>query len=91
MFVTVAPRFNVKITEERSEKIRRSEQETRNMKFRSVHCPYCESYLFDVFEDIQGHMAVKCNKCKGVVPLNPAYFKRYSELGRKRRKNRNLI
>lgn len=91
MFITVPPRINVRMTAERSEKIRRSEQETRNMEFRPVHCPYCEGYLFDVFEDIQGHIAVKCNKCKGVVPINPAYFKRYAVAGRYRRKRRYLL
>lgn len=91
VFVTVAPRIKTKMTPEREEKIRLSQTETANLNFRPVHCPYCEAYLFDVFEDIQGHVAVKCNKCEGVVPLNPAYFRQYAAAGRYRRKRRHLI
>lgn len=91
MFVTIPPRIMTKRTPERDEKIFRSQKETEDLNFRAVHCPYCEAYLFDVFEDIQGHLAVKCNKCKGVVPINPAYFRRYSKLGNLKKEQENLL
>lgn len=91
MFVTIPPRIQTKRTAERDEKILLSQKETEQLSFRAIHCPYCEAYLFDVFEDIQGHMAVKCNKCKGVVPINPAYFKRYAARGRYKRRQQNLL
>lgn len=67
MFVTIPPRINVTVPNERIEKINRSMEEVKNLQFRAVHCPYCGIYLFDVFEDIQGHIAVKCNKCKSMA------------------------
>lgn len=91
MFVTIPPKYNIPISQEQEEKIRRSEKETAGLQFRPIYCPYCKIYLFDVFEDIRGHIAVKCNKCKSIVPINPAYFKKYSALGRYRRKRRNLL
>lgn len=84
MFVTIPPKYNIPISQEQEEKIRRSEKETAGLQFRPIYCPYCKIYLFDVFEDIRGHIAVKCNKCKSIVPINPAYFKKYSALGRYR-------
>ncbi len=91
MFVTIPPRINVTVPDERIERINRSQDEVKDMEFRFIHCPYCGIYLFDVFEDVQGHIAVKCNKCKGIVPINPAYFKRYAAMGRYKKRQRNLL
>jgi len=91
MFVTIPPRINVTVPNERIEKINRSQEEVKNLQFRAVHCPYCGIYLFDVFEDIQGHIAVKCNKCKSTVPINPAYFRRYSKLGELKKQQEKLL
>ena len=74
MFVATPPRFKKEMTPEKQEGVRKSMTEVENMDFREIHCPFCKSYLFDAFADFIGHIAVKCQLCKGIVPINPAYF-----------------
>lgn len=75
MFETVKPKINIKPTAEKEHKIMLSALETRYMKFRPIYCPICNFKMIDVFEDIAGHFAVKCQRCKAVVPINAAYFR----------------
>ena len=77
MYVTMPPKFERDMTPDRREGLRKSLCEVADMDFRTIHCPFCKTYLFDVFADFIGHIAVKCQACKGVVPINPAYFRRY--------------
>ena len=86
MFVTVKPRFQDKpLSKEVSEKIDKSYNETVDMKFRPIFCPYCGWHVVDVFDDIVGHIAIKCNKCKATIPINAAYFHRSEYLARLKR------
>lgn len=86
MFVTVKPRFQDKpLSKEVSDKIEKSYNETVDMKFRPIFCPYCDWHVVDVFDDIVGHIAIKCNKCKATIPINAAYFHRSEYLARIRR------
>lgn len=56
MFVTVKPRFQDKpLSKEVSDKIEKSYNETVDMKFRPIFCPYCDWHVVDVFDDIVGH------------------------------------
>jgi len=92
MYVTLKPKFQKELSQETSDKINRSQEETRSMKFRPVLCPYCDNHIVDVFEDITGHLAVKCQKCKSAIPINPAYFRtsKYLEKIRKLQFNNTL-
>lgn len=86
MFVTVKPRFQDKpLSKEVSEKIDKSYNETVDMKFRPIYCTFCGWHVVDVFDDIVGHIAIKCNKCKATIPINAAYFHRSKYLARLRR------
>ena len=53
--------------------------------FRPVYFPFCRAHIVDVFEDIVGHFALKCQKCKGVVPINTAYFRRMKQAERRKK------
>lgn len=83
-FAVIKPKFQVDVTEETQEKIDRSYFETLGMTFRAVHCPYCRTHIVDVFEDVIGHFAVKCPKCKCLVPINAAYFRRHPNAAKRR-------
>ncbi len=76
MYVSLPPKFTRHYTEEKKQKVKQSCEETETLKFRSVNCPFCGTFLIDIFEDISGHFAAKCSHCKGVVPINPIYFRR---------------
>ena len=76
MYVTTPPKFERDMTDARREGLIKSLSEVEDMDFRAIHCPFCKTYLFDAFADFIGHIAVKCQVCKGVVPINPAYFHR---------------
>lgn len=75
MFVAVKPRFQDKpLSKDVADRIKKSFEETKDMRFRPIFCPYCDWHVVDVFEDIVGHIAIKCNKCKAIIPINSAYF-----------------
>jgi len=75
LYVAVKPKFQKDVTAEKAQKIALSQEETSHMEFRPILCPFCDTHIVDVFEDIIGHLAVKCQKCKGVIPINAAYFR----------------
>ena len=84
--MAIKPKFQDKpLSKEVSERIDKSYNETVDMKFRSIFCPYCGWYVVDVFDDIVGHIAIKCNKCKAAIPINAAYFHRSEYIARIRR------
>ena len=87
MFKAIPPKFQKNMTADKEKRIEQSISESANLTFRSVLCCYCESYLFDVGDDFVGHLAVKCQHCKGVVPLNPAYFNRSDVIAIMKRRN----
>jgi len=91
MFKAIPPKFQKNMTDEKERKIEQSLKEAANLTFRAVFCCYCESYLFDVGDDLIGHVAVKCQHCKGVIPLNPAYFNRSDVVAIMKRRNAYII
>ena len=84
-FVPIRPKFQIEVSQEVQRKIDQSYAETLNMTFRAVRCPYCKTHIVDVFEDVIGHFAAKCPKCKSLVPINAAYFKRSAYAARMKR------
>lgn len=86
MFVTMKPKFVEKEqTPEITMKIENSINEISDMEFRPIYCPYCDRHIVDLFEDVIGHLAVKCWKCKAKIPINSAYFHRSEYIARIKR------
>lgn len=85
MFVCVKPQFEMPKTPDTIRKLNLSFQETKDMKFRPVYCPNCKIHVIDFFEDIVGHLAFKCPKCKGTILINTAYFHRSYAAGIRKR------
>lgn len=75
MYIALKPKFQNELSKETEDKIKRSEAETSEMQFRPIYCPYCKNHIVDVFEDIIGHFAIKCQRCKSAIPINAAYFR----------------
>ncbi len=72
-----APKFLTRPTsEETLQKIDRSFRECAKLSERSLKCPYCTFVLDGIFSDASGHIRIKCPKCKAVMVLNLAYFRR---------------
>lgn len=74
MYNVVKPKFKCEVSKDVESKLALSLKETENMTFRTIYCPNCGTRVVDVFEDIVGHFAAKCSKCKGTVLVNSAYF-----------------
>ena len=85
MYAVIKPKYQSSISEDTLRKIEKSCAETADMAFRPVYCPFCRAHIVDVFEDIVGHFALKCQKCKGVVPINTAYFRRMKQAERRKK------
>lgn len=75
MYNVVKPKFKCEVSKDVESKLALSLKETENMTFRTIYCPNCGTRVVDVFEDIVGHFAAKCSKCKGTVLVNSAYFR----------------
>ena len=86
MYVCVKPNFEKAKSPETIRKLKMSADETQMMRFRPVFCPHCGIHIIDVFEDIQGHFALKCLKCKGTVLINSAYFHRSDAAAKRKAK-----
>ncbi len=72
-----APKFLTRPTSEDTiQKIDRSFRECAKLTERSLKCPYCTFVLDGIFSDASGHIRIKCPKCKAVMVLNLAYFRR---------------
>ena len=66
MFKAIPPKFQKNITSEKEQKIERSIKESENITFRQVFCCFCESYLFDVGDDLCGHIGTpSAPNCSG--------------------------
>ncbi len=91
MFKAIPPKYAVKMTMENEMKIAKSLMEAATIDFRPVFCCYCGTFLFEVGDDIIGHIAVKCQKCKGVVPLNAAYFHRSDVIAIMKRNSQYIV
>ena len=65
-----------KLTPEVAEKIRKSREEVKKLKSRTLRCPVCGFRLEEIHELTSGYVQVKCRKCKLEEPLNLAYFRR---------------
>lgn len=64
------------LTSEVAEKIRKSREEVKKLKSRTLRCPVCGFRLEEIYELTSGYVQVKCRKCKLEEPLNLAYFRR---------------
>ena len=64
------------LTPEVAEKIRKSREEVKKLKSRTLRCPVCGFRLEEIYELTSGYVPVKCRKCKLEEPLNLAYFRR---------------
>ena len=71
-----APTFNNDIDAEKKMKLTLSLSECENIAHRTLECPFCEFPIAGVFADAVGHFHVKCQKCKAVMVVNLAYFRR---------------
>ena len=65
-----------KLTPEVAEKIRKSREEVKKLKSRTLRCPVCGFRLEEIYKLTSGYVQVKCRKCKLEEPLNLAYFRR---------------
>ena len=81
MFVCLKPKFEKPKSPETIEKLEKSYLEIKDMEFRRVNCPHCGIHVIDFFEDVVGHLAFKCPKCKGTILINSAYFHRSRTAG----------
>lgn len=61
------------------ERIRLSEEECEDLTVRELRCPYCNFLLDIIFSDATGHRRSKCPKCKRVLTMNVAYFRRVNK------------
>ena len=64
------------LSEDVKRKLELSREETENLKEREIRCPNCGFLITKVFSDINGHLQIKCEKCKSVNILNLAYFRK---------------
>ncbi len=64
------------LTRRSPRKIRKSREEVKSLKGRTLKCPICGFRLEEVYEIASGYVHVKCRKCKLEEPLNLAYFRR---------------
>ena len=64
------------LTPEVAEKIRKSREEAKNLKVRTLKCPVCGFRIEEIYGITAGIVHVKCRKCKLEEPLNLAYFRR---------------
>ena len=64
------------LTPEVAEKIRKSREEVKKLKSRTLRCPVCGFRLEEIYELTSGYVQVKCRTCKLEEPLNLAYFRR---------------
>ena len=85
MYIPVKPKFQKQISQDMDRRINLSLTEVKELEFRPILCPYCDQHIVDVFEDIIGHFAVKCQKCKSVIPINAAYFQSSEYVARLKR------
>ena len=64
------------LTPEVAEKIRKSREEVKKLKSRTLRCPVCGFRLEEIYELTSGYVQVKCRKCKLEEPLSLAYFRK---------------
>ncbi len=52
-----------------------SRVEAASLRERDLLCPKCGFRIQTIYSDAQGHLRVKCPKCKQINILNLAYFR----------------
>lgn len=72
-------------------KLDRSLRETESLTFKPVVCLMCKTVLFYAADNMDGYIAVKCQKCKAIIPVNPAYFKSSAYMAIIRKRNEFII
>ena len=71
------PKFqNQPLSADKQEKLILSFEECTELEERTLNCPYCGFPIDGIFSDAVGHLRVKCHKCKAVMVLSLAYFRR---------------
>lgn len=63
------------MNEEVFEKLEMSKTEVTELTLRDLRCPNCRFLIDKIYSDIQGHMQVKCPKCKNAYIMNVSYFR----------------
>ena len=58
-------------------KLEDSKTEAATLTSRDLLCPNCHFRIDTVFSDAQGHLQVKCKKCKNEYIMNLAYFRTF--------------
>ena len=58
-------------------KLEDSKTEVATLTSRDLLCPNCHFRIDTVFSDAQGHLQVKCKKCKNEYIMNLAYFRTF--------------
>ena len=85
------PKFqNAPVPEKVEYFMRISTEECVNLTERVVKCPYCGFPLTHVFNDAQGHLRVKCPKCKGTAIVSLAYFRTQKGYGKLKARNSEI-
>ena len=64
------------VSAETARKLEMSRAETENMESKDLRCPICGYKIGTVYLDRQGHVSIKCRKCKFDGVINLAYFRR---------------
>lgn len=59
------------------QKLEDSKVEVATLTKRDIICPNCHFRISTVFSDIQGHLQLKCKKCKNEYIMNLAYFRTF--------------
>lgn len=62
------------MSEDTKEKVRKSQEESINLKGRQLSCPHCHHNIMTLYSDSIGHFTIKCNCCKSVTTFNAGYF-----------------
>ena len=64
------------ISEEIKRRAEQSRAEVTELVDRAIRCPHCGFIMAYAYDDLrQGHVALKCPKCKNISDLNLGLFK----------------
>lgn len=57
-------------------KLELSAAEVQDEAPRAIRCPYCSFLIAYAYSDARGHYHARCGKCKRIMAINFAYFRR---------------
>lgn len=77
------PKFqNKNFDEVKKKRLELSLSECENLEIRTLKCPCCDFPIAGIFADAVGHFHIKCGKCKAVMVINLAYFRRIKNISK---------